>query len=117
MVRLFFGIILMAIVPLTIAANARPTFAQEVDIQTQQLVGKIVSINERDMSFQMEYDLVDSSEEKKVSSFYVTDITTIDIAMTQAALSDLTPGMNVLVEFALMPDGTRVVESVWVKNL
>lgn len=116
MSRLVFFIVLMFSFSLSMTSNVSPSFAQEVDVQTQQLVGKIVSVNEKEMSFELEYALEDASGDKKISEFYVTDITTIDIAMTQAALSDLSPGMNVLVEYALMPDGARVVESIWVKN-
>lgn len=96
--------------------NIRVASAQDVDVQTQQLVGKVVSVNEGELSFDLEYAFEDATGEIKVSTFYVTDITTIDIAMTQGTLGDLKPGLNVLVEYALMPDGVRVVESVWVKS-
>lgn len=108
-------LIMMAVLPFSAAARSA-TYTQEIDVQTQQLVGKIVSIRESDQSFDLEYFFEDGAGDKKTDTFYVTDITTIDIAMTQAALSDLKPGLNVLVEFAQMPDGTRVVESVWVKS-
>ena len=89
---------------------------EEQDIQTQELVGTIVSVNQEALSFDVEYTLDDPSHDKKVSTFFVTDITTIDIAMSQANLNDLKPGFNVLVEYAPMPDGTKIVESVWVKK-
>ncbi len=114
--RFVLSMVLMSFICLGMTSDMNLSFAQEVDVQTQQLVGKIVSVNANDMSFELEYATEDGSGEKKISAFYVTDITTIDIAMTQAALEDLSPGMNVLVEYALMPDGARVVESVWVKN-
>ena len=101
------------------AIQARVDAAQskeEQNIQTQELIGKIISVNQEALSFDMEYALDDPSHEKKISTFFVTDITTIDIAMSQANLSDLKSGMNVLVEYAPMPDGTKIVDSVWVKK-
>ena len=101
------------------AIQARVDAAQskeEQDIQAQELIGKIISVNQEALSFDMEYALDDPSHEKKISTFFVTDITTIDIAMSQANLSDLKSGMNVLVEYAPMPDGTKIVDSVWVKK-
>ena len=88
----------------------------EVDVQPLQQVGTIVSVDPEGLSFNMEYETDDPTRERKTSTFFVTDITTIDIAMSQGTLSDLQPGFNALVEYAPMPDGTRVVESIWVKE-
>ena len=88
----------------------------ESDVQPLQQVGTIVSVDPEALSFNMEYEADDPTRERKTSTFFVTDITTIDIAMSQGTLSDLQPGFNVLVEYAPMPDGTRVVESIWVKE-
>lgn len=95
---------------LTVQAKDAP------EVQPIQQVGTIVSVDPQALSFDMEYETDDPTREKKIATFFVTDITTIDIAMTQGALTDLQPGYNVLVEYAPMPDGTRVVESVWVKK-
>lgn len=89
---------------------------KELEVQTQELVGNIVSVDQKKSSFDLEYERDDPSSSKQVATFFVTDISTIDIAMSQGNLSDLKPGSKVLVEFALMPDGTNVVESVWVKK-
>jgi len=89
---------------------------EEPEIQTQELVGNVVSVNQEASSFDLEYERDDSSHQKQIATFFVTDISTIDIAMSQGNLSDLKPGLKVLVEFAPMPDGTNVVESVWVKK-
>jgi hypothetical protein len=88
----------------------------EPDVQPMQQVGTIVSVDPQALTFEMEYETDDPTRERKTSTFFVTDITTIDIAMTQGSLNDLQAGANVLVEYAPMPDGTRVVESVWVKE-
>lgn len=114
--RLILSMFLLLGVFLISPYSMRAVSAQDVDVQTQQLVGKVVSVNEGELSFDLEYAFEDATGDIKVSTFYVTDITTIDIAMTQGSLRDLKPGSNVLVEYALMPDGVRVVESVWVKN-
>lgn len=90
--------------------------ADEVDVRTQELVGTIVSIDQEASSFDLEFEKDDPSRQKGVLTFFVTDISTIDIAMAQGSLEDLKPGLKVLVEFAPMPDGTNVVESVWVKK-
>ena len=89
---------------------------EEPEVQTQELVGNIVSVNQEASSFDLEYEQDDPSRQKQVVTFFVTDISTIDIAMSQGNLNDLKPGLKVLVEFAPMPDGTNVVESVWVKK-
>lgn len=89
---------------------------EEPEVQTQELVGNVVSVNQEASSFDLEYEKDDPAHQKQVTTFFVTDISTIDIAMSQGNLSDLKPGLKVLVEFAPMPDGTNVVESVWVKK-
>ena len=90
--------------------------AEDVDVKTQEIVGNIVSANQDASSFDLEFATDENPGQKQVSTFFVTDITTIDIAMAQGTLADLKPGLKVLVEFASMPDGTNVVESVWVKK-
>jgi hypothetical protein len=89
---------------------------EETEVRTQELVGNVVAVNLEASSFDLEYENDDPSHQKQVATFFITDISTIDIAMSQGNLSDLKPGLKVLVEFAPMPDGTNVVESVWVKK-
>ncbi|GEM_PF-6554988 len=84
--------------------------------QTQEAIGKIVSIDSKNSSFDLEYEADDRTHEIQTSTFYVTDITTIDIATVKSSLNDLKPGLSILLEYAQMPDGTKVVESVWVKK-
>ncbi|MBL8013797.1 MAG: hypothetical protein JNN05_08125 [Candidatus Omnitrophica bacterium] len=90
--------------------------AQEADVKTQEIVGTILSQNPESSSFDLEYETEEIPQQKHTLTFFVTDISTIDIAMSQGTLADLKPGLRVLVEFAPMPDGTNVVESVWVKK-
>lgn len=90
--------------------------AEEADVKTQEVVGTVLSTNQKSSSFDLEYEAEEAPRQKHTMTFFVTDISTIDIAMTQGTLADLKPGLRVLVEFAPMPDGTNVVESVWVKK-
>ena len=92
------------------------TAEEEPEVKTQEIVGNIVSTNKEASSFDLEIIQDDMTKQKQLSTFYLTDISTIDIAMSQGSLADLTPGLKVLVEYAPMPDGTNVVEAVWVKK-
>lgn len=89
---------------------------EETEVRTQEVVGNIVSVDQEEFSFDLEFESDEPSKEKKVATFILTDISTIDIAMTEGTISDLKPGLKVLVEFAPMSDGANVVESVWVKK-
>ncbi len=90
--------------------------SEEEDLKSQEIVGRVLSVNQEASSFDLEYSADDPAQQKQISTFYITDISTIDIAMAQGSLADLTPGLKVLVEYASMSDGTNVVESVWVKK-
>lgn len=94
-------------------ADAKEELSQ---VQTQEVIGKIVSVDPQNFSFDLEYEADERAQEVQTSTFYVTDITSIDIATVKSALTDLKPGLSVLLEYAQMPDGTKVVESVWVKK-
>ena len=96
-------------------------FAQEAkekssQAQTREAIGRIVSVDPKNSSFDLQYEAGEQTHNMQISTFYVTDITTIDIATVKSSLNDLKPGFSVLLEYAQMPDGTKVVESVWVKK-
>ena len=95
------------------AAEAKETSSQ---VQTQEMIGMIVSVDVKNSSFDLQYESDGPNHEMQTTTFYVTDITTIDIMMAKGALKDLKQGQSVLLEFAQMPDGTKVVDSIWVKK-
>ena len=90
--------------------------AAEKKVQTQEIIGKIISVDSKNSTFNLEYESDDQTHQIQTSTFYVTDITTIDIATAKSALKDLKAGLSALLEYAQMPDGTKVVESIWVKK-
>lgn len=106
---------------IAVCLMAGTSFATEAkekssQVQTQEIVGTIVSVDPQNSSFDLAYEADDQTHEKQTTTFYVTDITTIDIMMAKGTLNDLKEGQNVLLEFAQMPDGTKVVDSIWVKK-
>ena len=106
----------MAVCFLTSVSFAAETKDKGSQVQTQEITGKIVSVDVKNSSFDLEYEMDEQKHGIQTTTFYVTDITTIDIMMTKGTLNDLKEGQNVLLEYAQMPDGTKVVDSVWVKK-
>ena len=83
---------------------------------TQELIGKIVSVDLPNSTIDLEYEFDDQTHQMKTDAFYITDATIIDVATVKSSLKDLKAGSNVLLEYAQMPDGAKVVESLWVKK-
>lgn len=100
------------IAPFTAAADDK----QKSSVRMQEIVGKIIQVDLQNSTIELEYEFDDQTHQTKSDMFYVTDATTIDVATVKSSLKDLKAGSDILVEFAQMPDGAKVVESVWVKK-
>jgi hypothetical protein len=95
------------------AANEKKS---SVNVRSQEIVGKIAGIDLENSTIDLEYELDEQTHQTKTDTFYITDATTIDVATAKSSLNDLKMGTHILVEYAQMPDGAKVVESVWVKK-
>ena len=85
-------------------------------ILTETIIGKISAINMDESSIDVQYVADDMTKEMKTSTFYITEATVIDIATAKSSINDLKAGTNILLDYAIMPDGERVAESIWVKK-
>ncbi len=111
------ALVLVAI--LTVGLGVLSVGADEqkfANIRSQEIVGKIINVDLENSMIELEYVSDVQSHGKQTGTFYITDATMIDVAMVKSTLNDLKIGTNVLLEFAQMPDGAKVVESVWVKK-
>jgi hypothetical protein len=110
--------LLLAVILVTSAAVCADAAQQKsaVNVQSQELVGKVVGVDLENSTIELEYEFDDQTHQTKTDTFYITDATTIDVASVKSGLNDLKVGTNVLLEYAPMPDGAKVVESVWVKK-
>jgi len=99
---------------LSVSADEAPTASANVLVQ--ELVGKILQVDIENSTIELEYEIDEQTHQMQTETFYVTDATTIDVANTKSGLKDLKVGAHILLEYAQMPDGAKVVESVWVKE-
>jgi hypothetical protein len=105
--------VILATGTLVYSAAAAETAEQ---IRSQEIVGTIVGVDLENSAIELQYELDEMTRQMKVDTFYITDATMIDVAMVKSTLNDLKIGNSVLLEYAQMPDGAKVVESVWVKK-
>ncbi len=99
-----------------VVCSAMAAEKSSAQIRSQEIVGTIVGVDLENSAIELQYELDNMTRQMKVDTFYITEATTIDVAMVKSTLNDLKIGNSVLLEYAQMPDGAKVVESVWVKK-
>jgi hypothetical protein len=107
--------VMLAVTP-ALVGGAADEKKELLNIRSQEVIGKIVGINLENSTIELEYESDEQAQKKQVDTFYITEATTIDVATVKSTIKDLTVGANILLEYAQMPDGAKVVESVWVKK-
>jgi hypothetical protein len=100
----------------SLCVAAEPKQKSSANVHSQEIIGRIVAIDLDKSTLDLEYEIDDQTNEAKKETFFITEATTIDVATVKSGLKDLKVGSSVLLEYAQMPDGAKVAESVWVKK-